>query len=218
MSPKRKRRASATTVILALGLGAGLAMAQGQNGPTNPGAVQTNPPNEATGTATATEGSAKLDHADRAFLRKAAEANRGEIELGRLAEQNSQDPQVRAFGERMVKDHTQLDQQLTMAARNMGVTLPTSPSKKDKATMDKLQGLSGAAFDKAYVRDMVKDHRKDIHEFEHEAKDAHSAEVRQLAGGALPTLREHLQLAENLPGAPGRRTARAGESTTETQR
>ena len=214
MSPRCQLRTSLAAAMLSLALGAGLAMAQ-QNGPTNPGGTQTNAPTGEEGAAAGT--STRPDRADRKFMDKAAQANLAEIQLGRLAQQNSQDPQVRQFGERMVRDHTQLNDQLMMAAQNMGVTLPTSPSKKDQETMDKLSALNGAAFDKAYARDMVKDHRADIREFEHESKDAHSAQVRELASNALPIIREHLQLAENLPGAPGRRTARAGSTDSETR-
>ncbi|HTX25370.1 MAG TPA: DUF4142 domain-containing protein [Steroidobacteraceae bacterium] len=221
MSPKRQLRTGLTVAVLSMGLGAGLAMAQQNGSVDHPGAQApaptVTPAPTVNGTATTAGTSTRLDKSDRAFVREAAQANLGEIALGRLAEQNGQDPQVRAFGERMVKDHTQLNDQLTSMAQSLDVTVPTSPSKKDDATLNKLAGLSGAAFDKAYARDMVKDHRMDIRKFEHEAKDARSAQVRQLADSALPTLREHLQLAANLPGAPGRRTASAATGTA-TQR
>lgn len=211
MSPKRQLRTGLAVAVLSMGLGAGLAMAQ-QNGSVDPAGAQAASPTE-NGTAATAGASTTLDRSDRAFIRKAAQANLGEIALGRLAEQNSQDAQVRAFGERMVKDHTQLNDQLTAMAQSLDVTVPTSPSKADDATLKKLSALSGPAFDKAYAHDMVKDHRMDIHKFEHEAKDARSAQVRQLADSALPTLRAHLQLAENLPGAPGRRSASAATHT-----
>jgi putative membrane protein len=206
MSRTRHLRGGAAVAMLSMGLCAGVAMAQAQTSPA-PAATQTNPSATASGTGATV--SSTLSKSDRRFMREAAEGNMAEVQLGRLAEQNSQDPSVKAFGERMVKDHSQANDQLTTVAQNLNVTLPASPSKSDQKAMDKLSGLSGAAFDKAFARDMVKAHRMDIRAFEHEAKDGRDSQVKQFAESTLPTLREHLALAEKLPGAPEHRTASA---------
>jgi putative membrane protein len=206
MSPKRHLRSSAAAAaMLSMAVAAGLAMAQ-----TNPPAGD--PGAQATQTNSAdTSGGTGLARADRRFIRKAAEGNVAEVALGRLAQQTSQDPNVKAFGERMVNDHTQANEQLASVAQSLNVTLPTSPSKSDQAKLDKLGRLSGADFDKAFGREMVKDHRTDIRAFEREAKNGQQPQVKQFAESTLPTLKQHLALAEQLPGAE-RKTADAGAS------
>jgi putative membrane protein len=62
--------------------------------------------------------------------------------------------------------------------------------------MAKLEKLQGAAFDKAYMDDMVKDHKKDVKDFQKQSKSAKDPEVKNFAAQTLPTLQEHLQMAE----------------------
>jgi putative membrane protein len=218
MSPKRQLRGGVAVAMLSMGLCAGLATAQAQTSPA-PAATQTNPTGTVSGSAATPAGATTLSKSDRRFIRKAAEGNLAEVALGRLAEQNSQDSSVKAFGERMVQDHSQANQQLTTVAQNLNVTLPTSPSSSDQKVMDKLSGLSGPAFDKAFARDMVRGHRMDVRAFEHEAKHGRDPDVKQFAESTLPTIREHLAMAEKLPGAPSHRTASAATSNqTATQR
>jgi putative membrane protein len=193
MCPKWQLRYAALAAALSM-TGAGWVMAQA------PTQTQTNPSSSAAAAATA-DTSTTASKADRAFVRRAAEGNAAEVALGRLAEQQSQDPDVKAFGERMVKDHSQANDQLASVAQSLNMTMPTSPSKAEKTQMDKLASLSGADFDKAFAREMVADHRTVARAFEREAKTGHDPQVKEFAQSTLPTIREHLALAEKLPGA-----------------
>jgi putative membrane protein len=74
--------------------------------------------------------------------------------------------------------------------------LPTSINAKDQALKDKLSGLSGADFDKTYMQAMVKDHQKDINEFQKEANNGSNADLKAFAAQTLPTLQEHLRMAQ----------------------
>lgn len=67
---------------------------------------------------------------------------------------------------------------------------------KNQVTKDRLSKLNGAAFDREYMSDMVKDHRADVAEFEKEANTARDPDVKAFAAKTLPTLQEHLRLAE----------------------
>ena len=91
-----------------------------------------------------------------------------EVELGQLAEQNGQSQEVKDFGKRMVTDHSKANDELKQVAEKEDVTLPTTLDAKDQATKERLEKLHGAAFDKAYMHDMVMDHKADIAEFKHE--------------------------------------------------
>jgi putative membrane protein len=135
---------------------------------------------------------------DRQFMDKAAQGGMAEVELGQLAQQNGQSQDVKDFGKRMVTDHSKANDQLKQLASQKGVSLPTSLNSKDQATKDKLSKLQGAAFDKAYMKDMVMDHKKDVAEFQKASTSAKDPELKSWAGETLPTLQSHLQEAEKI--------------------
>lgn len=137
--------------------------------------------------------------ADSSFAKKAAQGGMAEVAMGNLAESHAQSADVKAFGQRMVQDHSAANDKLKAAAEEEHIQLPSQPSAKDQNAINRLSKLQGEAFDKAYARTMVKDHKKDISEFKQEAKAANSP-VQNFAQATLPTLQEHLQLAEKLPG------------------
>ena len=138
----------------------------------------------------------KVARSDRKFMEKAAQGGMAEVELGKLAAQKAQSPQVKQFGQRMVDDHSKANDQLKKLASNKGVTLPTEMDRSSKREMDKLSKLSGAEFDAEYMKHMVSDHKKDVSEFKSEASKAKDADLKQWAQTTLPVLEEHLKLAQ----------------------
>lgn len=135
---------------------------------------------------------------DKFFVRHAMEGNTAEIDLGQLALKKSTSPEVKQFAQRMIDDHQQMNEQLVPIAQQLGVSAPAQPSKKDRSNEAKLQALSGSDFDQAYVRDMVKDHRKDLQEFKQAATSAQDSSVRDAASEGSRVISQHLQLAEQL--------------------
>ncbi|HVN17435.1 MAG TPA: DUF4142 domain-containing protein [Dongiaceae bacterium] len=135
---------------------------------------------------------------DATFLKKAAQGGLTEVELGQLAVQKASSEEVKKFGQRMVDDHSKANEQLKQVAEQEHVQVPTELNAKDKATKARLEKLSGDQFDKAYMSDMVKDHRKDVAEFAHESKMAKNPAVKSFAQQTLPTLKEHLKQAEQI--------------------
>jgi len=132
---------------------------------------------------------------DADFARTAAQGGMAEVKLGELAEQNGSSQAVKDFGQRMVNDHRHADKKLKTAASEENISLPTEMSAKDQATYDRLSKLSGPAFDRAFTRDMVKDHEADIAAFRHEANDGKDSTIKSFASQTLPTLEDHLKLA-----------------------
>lgn len=198
----REHRIRLRYLISALALAGGSCLALAQNPPYHPD-TQTG---TATGNATATASGStatSINHADSAFLQKAAQGNLAEVETGQLAVQQALNPQVQRFGERMVQDHSQANDKLKTVAENAGVQLPTEPSHAEMQEMSKLKSLSGQQFDAAYARAALKDHHKDVKEYEHVAKTAKNPEVRAYAEQMLPTLKDHLAQAERLPANSG---------------
>lgn len=154
--------------------------------------------------------------ADRHFMDKAAQGGMAEVELGQLAEQNAQNPEVKSFAQRMVTDHSKANDELKQVAAQEGVSLPTSLDAKDQATKARLEKLHGAAFDKAYMQDMVKDHKKDVAEFKHESQVARTPSLKNWAQQTTPTLESHLQEAEKVApqvGASASSTATMGRNS-----
>jgi len=137
-----------------------------------------------------------------AFMHKAIEGNLAEIKVGRLAQQKGASEGVRQFGTVLEQDHSTANSQAMTAVSSMGITPPSAPSAKERAEYRHLASLSGSQFDKAFVKAMVKDHKKDIAVYMKEAK-ASSGPAASYAQASLPTLRKHLQLAESLERQPG---------------
>ncbi len=144
--------------------------------------------------------SGKLSAADKKFVMDAAKGGMMEVELGKVAADKGNSPDVKQFGQRMVDDHSKANDQLKSIAEQKGVTLPTDLDAKDKAMKDKLSGLSGDQFDKMYMQHMVMDHKKDVAEFKKESTSAKDSDVKNFASQTLPTLQDHLKQAQDVNG------------------
>jgi putative membrane protein len=136
--------------------------------------------------------------ADAKFAMAAAMGGMEEVEMGRLAAQKGASDEVRQFGQRMVDDHSKANADLMQVASGKGWTLPAALDAKHQAEMQKMSALSGEAFDRAYVKMMVKDHKKDVGEFQKESTRGADADVKSFATRTLPTLQEHLQMIQRI--------------------
>lgn len=135
---------------------------------------------------------------DRKFMKEAAIGGMAEVELGRLAANRGASSEVRNFGQRMVTDHSQANSDLMRIAANLRVKLPTDLDQKHKNVLNRLSRLSGSAFDRAYVKDMVKDHKKDLKAFRKEANSGQNADVRAFAAKYVPVIAHHLQMIQEI--------------------
>ncbi len=153
---------------------------------------------------TANSGAATSDAGmDKKFVKTAAEGSMAEVQMGQLALQKSNDDQVKQFAQRMVDDHGKMLDQLKPVAQQMGVKVPDSPPKGEMKKMDKMKSLSGDAFDQAYVKDMVKDHKKDSAEFKQEAQSTQNPQLKQLATEGGQTIDSHLQQIQQIAQTKG---------------
>ncbi len=137
------------------------------------------------------------------FVKEAAEGSATEIALGKLAQEKGSSDAVKQFGKRMVEDHSKATEELKQAAEMAKIPVPSEAPKKAKKAHDKLSKLSGADFDRAYAKTMVSDHKEDVKAFEQEAREGAVPPVKNFAAKTLPTLQEHLKLAEELKAAAG---------------
>ena len=131
-----------------------------------------------------------------AFLKKAIEGNFAEAEMGKLAQQNAQDDNVKKYGQTLTDDHSAANQKAMDAAKSMGVTPPDGPNRKQKADYDRMSKMKGAEFDHGFAMHMVSDHEKDIADYKKEAKQADAA--GEYAKGQIDVLQKHLQMAKSL--------------------
>jgi putative membrane protein len=141
-----------------------------------------------------------------------------EVKMGQLAQEKGTSDSVKKFGQRMVEDHTKAGDELKKAAAQENITLPSDISAKDKATCDALSKLSGAAFDRAYARDMVKDHEEDVAEFSKEANGGQKPAIKDFATQTLPTLQDHLkeakEMRQNVSASKSTKGSTSGNSGT----
>jgi putative membrane protein len=135
---------------------------------------------------------------DRSFMIEAARGGIAEVELSRIAGQRAVTEPVRQFGQRMVTDHGAANQELMQLAQSKGVTLPQEMDAAHRATMDRLMTLSGAAFDQAYMTEMIRDHQGAAALFMREARQGQDAHVREWALKTVPTIQEHQRLAYDI--------------------
>jgi putative membrane protein len=146
---------------------------------------------------------------DRMFVTKAMQGSMAEVQLGQLTLEKSQNDQVKQFAQRMIDDHTKLNEQMKPVAQQLGVKPPDQISKGDRKTIAKLQGLSGPAYDQAYIQDMVKDHKQDLNDFQMEASSGQDQTVKDAANQGSKVIAGHLQMAQQL--AKDQNVAKAGQ-------
>ena len=187
MSQQSNRLSTLSVSIgLAFLVGAGAAAAQG---------TSTSSSNMKAGT------SASVPAADKAFAEKAAIGGMAEVQMGKMAQQKGSSDQVKQFGARMVDDHSKANDELKQIASAKGIALPTDLDAKHKSKMDKMEKLSGAQFDRAYMDEMVADHKQDVAEFKKQASSGKDSDLKAFAAKTLPTLEDHLKMAQSTDAA-----------------
>jgi putative membrane protein len=140
---------------------------------------------------------------DKMFLRKAAQGGMAEVKLGQLAVQKGSSEDVKSFGQKMVDDHTKLNNDMAPIADSMGVRLPKDLSKEDQAEYDKLSALSGNDFDMEYLSFMVKDHHKDLREFRQEEASSIDPTLKAAVADGIKVIHEHTVMVDKLAREKG---------------
>jgi len=143
---------------------------------------------------------------DKKFAKEAAVGGLAEVELGKLAQQKASSDAVKQFAQKMVDDHSKANDELKQVASKESLDLPDAPDKKHQSRIDKLGKLSGAEFDKAYIKDQLKDHQEDVRKFQSESKNGTDPGIKEFATKTLPTLEQHLQMVKDLHKSGGTTT------------
>ena len=139
---------------------------------------------------------------DRKFIEEAAGSGMFEVQVSQLAASKANDAQVKSFASMLVDHHTAANNELVKIANAKKVELPAAPKRALRKDIEKLGKKNGAEFDREFVREVgIKAHEKDIKMFEKASKDVKDAELKAFIDKTLPTLREHLAMAQKLPQA-----------------
>jgi putative membrane protein len=144
-----------------------------------------------------------LSAEDQSFVTTAAEANLAEIETAKIVENKSTDPAIKDFANRMVTDHTRASQNLATLAETTRTKLPPEPSAAERNHKDELQKLSGTKLNETYINDELQGHKQVISKFEQEIEHSRDPSVKNYAEQTLPTLQDHIRIAEDLAGKMG---------------
>lgn len=191
-----------TLMAIALSLATGGSSTAQQNQKISEAPSPTPQPVQTTGSPSPNQlGQTTLSSSDRKFMKEAAQGGLAEVQLGQIASQSGASDAVKQFGQRMVQDHTQANNQLQQLATQKGVTLPNNIDKQNQKVSQQLSKLSGASFDRAYINHMVEDHTKDVSLYQRQAQQGQDPNVKAFAAQTVPILQEHLQLARSIANA-----------------
>ncbi|WP_134092006.1 DUF4142 domain-containing protein [Olivibacter sp. XZL3] len=135
-----------------------------------------------------------------AFATEAASGGLAEVALGELAAQKATDAKVKAFGTMMVKDHSKANEELKALAAKKNIALPSAPAVEKQKKLEEIGAKAGKDFDKAYVEEMVEDHKKDVALFEEALEKSKDPEMKQFIESTLPVLRKHLEHIQTIDG------------------
>ena len=152
---------------------------------TNPHLRAQSAPTTSPGTTTVV----KMSQKDVSFIQKAGGGGQQEVENGKLAEKQGKSADVKRIGARMVADHTKANKELTELANRKGVKFDTRGVRA--------QNIGAADFDRQYLKLLEVDHKKDIAEFQKEAKSGDDRDLKAWAAKTLPMLQEHLAMVED---------------------
>lgn len=144
---------------------------------------------------------------DTTFYRTLAAGGMTEVDLARLAEQKSTDPKIKDFAAMMVKDHSAANQKLESLAAANSVPLPKTLDPSGEAMKSKLQDLTGASFDKAYIESQLQAHEKTVNLLEKEISSGEDAQAKAFAQSVLPTIQHHLEAVRTLASEAGVKVA-----------
>lgn len=135
---------------------------------------------------------------DTTFMKKLAEGDLAEVDAGRLASQKASNPDVKEFGQEMVKDHSENSDKLDTLAKSHGVEVPTNIDKEHAAKKEKLESATGAKFDSEYIKAQVRAHEQTVQLLQHEIQHGQNPAARDFAEKTLPVVEHHLSMAKEL--------------------
>lgn len=151
-----------------------------------------------------TSQAAALNGTDKSFLKDAFQDGVGEVKMGEMGQKKTGNADVKAFANMIVEDHNKANAEMKSLADSKGLKVSEDPSLTSQAKGKMLDAKTGADFEKSYIDGMVKDHEADIQKFEKESAAAKDPDVKNFVDKTLPTLKHHLQMAQDIQAKIGK--------------
>jgi putative membrane protein len=145
----------------------------------------------------------KLSGHDRQFLMEAAQGGLAEVKMGEIALQKAKDESVRKLAQHIVDDHNAANEELMNVAKDLGVKIPADVGVEHQKKIKQLSKMDTTIVDQTYVSQQIKGHQEMISLFQQEVKRGQNEELVAFAQDTLPTLKEHLAMAQKLDAADG---------------
>jgi len=139
-----------------------------------------------------------LSDQDQDFVKKAAQSNMAEIQLGQLAAQKASNDAVKQYAQQLVNDHQKAEDKLQQIASSKGITLQTDMDGQARSEQDRLSNMSGKDFDREFVQQQKKDHDQAVALFQGEADNGKDPDLKSYASSIVAVLQQHEQMASSL--------------------
>jgi len=152
---------------------------------------------------------------DTLFAAAAADSGTAEVSLSQLGVQKATDPELKKFSQKMVEDHTRLNQELKALAAQKGIPLPPTVDARARFCAQSLAGLSGEKFDHCYAKAQLTAHMEAVATFEAESERGQDRDIKALAAKALPHIKEHLMMIKPIAMKFEKETSSSRASTIE---
>jgi putative membrane protein len=134
------------------------------------------------------------------YMRMAASSDMYEIQSSQIAQSRARNPQMQSFAQMMIRDHTMTSQKLMAAAQAAGMAAPPPMMLPMHADMvARLQARSGADFDREYARQQLMAHEMALALHSNYAARGDTPALRTVAAGAVPVVRQHLEMVRQWP-------------------
>jgi len=145
-----------------------------------------------TATATFAQEAARTAVSDNLFAMAAADSGMAEVTLSQLGATKATNPELKQFSQKMIEEHTRMNQELTSLAAQKRIALPRAVDPRAQFCAQSLAGLSGEHFDRCYAKAQLVAHMEAVSAFEAEAERGVDPQMKALAAKALPQIKEHL--------------------------
>jgi putative membrane protein len=184
------------TLALALAIGCSQNRASNKNAAGTGDTTGTAADNNTAGTTGANGASAKLSDSEKQLLQKVNDADKAEIEMGQLAQNNASSAKVKDLGQKLVDDHTQNKQQLEQIAQQKGVQLQDEAKPDEQSSKSKFENMKGAQFDKAFLQHERDDHAKLLQELKQQQDQIQDPDVKSFISQTIAAVQQHLDAAQ----------------------
>jgi putative membrane protein len=135
---------------------------------------------------------------DQKFVKKVAQDNIAEIDLGTLAQERAQSDEVKQFADRMIQDHGKANEELEGIAQSKKVVIPTEADEEHSKLRSELAELEGEKFDQRYMQIMAENHEKAVELFQQQIDQSQDKELKAFAENTLPVIKEHFSQAQSM--------------------